>query len=43
VQVLAAHCVLKQSLDIVASPGTMLTPALSTDSTSSRLLQQRML
>jgi hypothetical protein len=31
VQVLAAHCVLKQSSDIVASPGTMLAPALSTD------------
>ena len=30
-QVLAAHCLLKQSLDIVASPGTMLAPALSTD------------
>ena len=30
-QVLAAHCVLKQSLDIVASPGTMLAFALSTD------------
>jgi len=31
VQVLAAHCVLKQSSDIVASPGTMLAPALLTD------------
>ena len=31
VQMLAAHCVLKQSSDIVASPGTMLAPALSTD------------
>ena len=30
VQVLAAHCSLKQSSDIVASPG-MLAPALSTD------------
>ena len=26
-----AHCVLKQSSDIVASPGTMLAPALLTD------------
>jgi hypothetical protein len=31
VQVLAVHCVLKQSSDIVASPGTMLAPTLSTD------------
>jgi hypothetical protein len=31
VQVLAAHCVLKQSSEILASPGTMLAPALSTD------------
>ena len=31
VQVLAAHYMLKQSSDIVARPGTMLTPALSTD------------
>ena len=31
VQVLAVHCVLKQSSDILASPGTMLAPALSTD------------
>ena len=31
VQVLAAHCALKQSSDILASPGTMLAPALSTD------------
>jgi len=31
VQVLAAHCALKQSSDIVASPGTMLAPALLTD------------
>jgi hypothetical protein len=31
VQVLATHCLLKQSSDIVASPGTMLAPALSTD------------
>jgi hypothetical protein len=31
VQVLAAHCVLKQSSDIVAIPSTMLAPALSTD------------
>jgi hypothetical protein len=30
-QVLAVHCVLKQSSDIVASPCTMLAPALSTD------------
>jgi hypothetical protein len=29
VQVLAAHCVLKQRSDFVASPGTMLAPALS--------------
>ena len=29
VQVLAVHCVLKRCSDIVASPGTMLTPALS--------------
>jgi len=29
VQVLAAHCVLKQSSDIVASPGIVLAPALS--------------
>ena len=28
VLVLAAHCVLKQSSDIAASPGTMLAPAL---------------
>ena len=31
VQVHAAHCVLKQGSGIVASPGTMLAPALSTD------------
>jgi hypothetical protein len=31
VKVLAAHFVLKQSPDILASPGTMLAPALSTD------------
>jgi hypothetical protein len=31
VQVLAAHCVLKQNSDIMASLGTMLAPALSTD------------
>ena len=31
VQVLAAHCVLKQSSGIMASPGTMLAPTLSTD------------
>jgi len=31
VQVLATYCVLNQSSDIVASPGTMLAPALSTD------------
>jgi hypothetical protein len=31
VQVFAAHCVLKQSSDIMASLGTMLAPALSTD------------
>jgi len=31
VQVLAAHCVLKLSSDIVASPGTNVAPALSTD------------
>jgi hypothetical protein len=31
VQVFAAHYVLKQSSDIVTSPGTMLAPALSTD------------
>jgi len=31
VQKLVVHCVLKQSSDIVASPGTMLAPALSTD------------
>ena len=31
VQVLAACCVLKQISDNVASPGTMLTPALSAD------------
>ena len=37
VQVLAAHCVLKQILDTVASPGTMLAPALSSD----RELQQQ--
>jgi hypothetical protein len=47
VQVLAAHRVLKQSSDIVASPGTMLTPVLSTgnssSSTSSRPFQQRLL
>ena len=30
-QVLAAHFLLKQSSDIVFSPGTMLAPALSTD------------
>ena len=30
-QMLAAHCALKQSSDILASPGTMLAPALSTD------------
>ena len=30
-QVLAAHCVLKQSSDILASLGFMLAPALSTD------------
>ena len=30
-QVLAVYCELKQSSDIVASPGTMLAPALSTD------------
>ena len=31
VQVLAAHCVLKQSSGIMAIPGTWLVPALSTD------------
>jgi hypothetical protein len=31
VQVLAAHCALKQSSDILASPGTMLASALTTD------------
>jgi hypothetical protein len=31
VQVLAMLCVLKHSADIVASPGTMLAPALSKD------------
>jgi hypothetical protein len=31
VQVHAVHCVSKQNSDIVASPGTMLAPALSTD------------
>ena len=31
VQVLAAHGLLKQRLDMVASPGTMLAPALSKD------------
>jgi len=31
VQVLAVHCVLKQNSDILASPGNMLAPALSTD------------
>jgi hypothetical protein len=31
VQVLAVHCVLKQSSDIMASPGTTLAAALSTD------------
>ena len=30
VHVLAAYCALKQSSDILASPGTMLAPALST-------------
>ena len=30
-QVLAAHCALKQSSDILASPGTMLASALTTD------------
>ena len=31
VQVLAAHCVLKQGSDIVASTGTMLAPVLLAD------------
>ena len=31
VQVLVVHCVLKQSSDIVPSPGNMLAPAFSTD------------